>query len=192
MIEFLTSPWPWWFSGMMISLVMFLLIWGGKTFGFSSNLRTLCAAAGAGKTSDFFRFDWKRERWNLVFALGALLGGVLAALFMDVGSREVLLSDATTQNLAQMGLHQKGGLLPAELFSLEALSYSWKPWLVLSLGGFLVGFGSRWAGGCTSGHAISGLSNLQWPSLVAVCGFFAGGLLMTWGIMPWLLPWILS
>lgn len=192
MIEFLTSPWPWWFSGMMISLVMFLLIWGGKTFGFSSNLRTLCAAVGAGKTSDFFRFDWKRESWNLLFALGALLGGVLAALFLDAGTREVALSDSTRQHLQAMGFQLNGGLLPQEIFSWDALSQSWKPWLVLALGGFMVGFGSRWAGGCTSGHAISGLSNLQLPSLLAVCGFFGGGLLMTWGILPWLLPWVLN
>lgn len=47
-----------------------------------------------------------------------------------------------------------------------------------------MGFGARWAGGCTSGHAISGLSNLQLPSLVAVLGFFAGGLLMTHLLFP--------
>ena len=58
--------------------------------------------------------------------------------------------------------------------------------MVLAVGGFLVGFGTRYAGGCTSGHAISGLSNLQLPSLVAVIGFFIGGLVMTHLIFPYL------
>lgn len=188
MIEFLTSPWPWWFSGLMISVVMFLMVWGGKTFGFSSNLRTMCAALGAGKTSDFFRFDWTKENWNLVFALGALIGGVISALFLGAGTREVALTDSARASIEAMGIGLGAGLVPAELFSWSALSASWKPWLLLSLGGFMVGFGSRWAGGCTSGHAISGLSNLQMPSLIAVCGFFGGGLLMTWVIMPVLMP----
>ena len=54
-------------------------------------------------------------------------------------------------------------------------------------GGFLVGFGARWAGGCTSGHAISGLADLQVPSLVAVVGFFVGGLAVTHLVLPLLL-----
>jgi uncharacterized protein len=192
MIEFLTNPWPWWFAGLAITLVMFLLVWAGKTFGFSSNLRTICAIGGAGKTSDFFRFDWKKEIWNLVFAGGALLGGVISAQWMAGSEGWVQLSESTVTTLKSWGIQQQGGLLPQELFGLTALSSSWKPWLLLALGGFLVGFGSRYAGGCTSGHAISGLSNLQLPSLIAVVGFFAGGLAMTWGILPWLLPWALQ
>ena len=75
--------------------------------------------------------------------------------------------------------------LPAELFSLEQV-FTLKGLLILVIGGFLVGFGSRYAGGCTSGHAISGLSNLQLPSLIAVIGFFIGGLIMSFFILPWL------
>jgi uncharacterized membrane protein YedE/YeeE len=52
------------------------------------------------------------------------------------------------------------------------------------IGGFLVGFGTRYAGGCTSGHAISGLSNLQFASLIATIGFFAGGLIATHLLYP--------
>ena len=64
---------------------------------------------------------------------------------------------------------------------------TWRGVVVLIGGGFLVGFGTAWAGGCTSGHAISGLANFQLPSLVAVLGFFAGGLVGTWLLLPWLL-----
>jgi uncharacterized membrane protein YedE/YeeE len=188
MIDFLLGPWPWWFSGLMIVFVMFLLVLGGKSFGFSSNLRTLCAAAGAGKTSDFFRFDWKAERWNLAFAAGALMGGAISVWGMGGAERVVALSDAAKEGLVAMGLTQNAGLLPTEIFG------EWSPGRVLLwlLAGFLVGFGSRWAGGCTSGHAISGLSNLQLPSLIAVMGFFAGGLVMTWFLAPILIPFFLS
>jgi len=61
---------------------------------------------------------------------------------------------------------------------------SLKGFLVLAFGGLMVGFGSRYAGGCTSGHAISGLSDLQIQSLIAVAGFFIGGLLMTYFVLP--------
>lgn len=52
------------------------------------------------------------------------------------------------------------------------------------IGGFLVGFGTAYAGGCTSGHAIAGLADRQAASLLAVCGFFAGGLTCTYLVLP--------
>lgn len=182
MIEFITQPWSWWFSGIVISSVMFLLIYFGQSFGFSSNLRTICAAAGLGKTAKFFDFNWKTQIWNLVFLVGAIIGGFIAKQFLSTGE-PVQISEATIQSLAQLGFSSPESIQPKELFSWEAV-LSLKGFLILAIGGLLVGFGARYAGGCTSGHAISGLSDLQLPSLIAVIGFFIGGLLMTYLLFP--------
>lgn len=155
----------------------------GKTFGMSSNLRTLCSIGGAGKYADFFKFDWKSQRWNLIVVLGAIIGGFVAVSFLSDGST-IQLSEATIQDLNKLGFNQAGeSILPPELYSWDAV-FSLKGISILIIAGFLVGFGTRYAGGCTSGHAISGLSNLQKPSLVAVIGFFIGGLIMTHFILP--------
>ncbi|AOM78664.1 YeeE/YedE family protein [Pedobacter steynii] len=185
MIDFIRQPWPWYFSGFMIALVMLLLIFWGKSFGFSANLRTICSMAGAGKKVRFFNFDWKAQRWNLLFLLGSIIGGWISAQFLS-NPNGLELSPETITDLKTLGIHFNGALNPDELFSLNALAAP-KTWLLLLSGGILVGFGSRYAGGCTSGHAISGLSNLQLPSLIAVIGFFIGGLIMTWAILPFIL-----
>ena len=185
MIEFITQPWPWYFSGFMISIIMIMLLYWGKAFGFSSNLRTMCTIVGAGKKLDFFDFDWKDQKWNLMFLVGSLIGGFLAANFLS-NPADLALSTQTIADLSELGISFNGGLNPDELFSINALSNP-KTWVLLLFGGLLVGFGSRYAGGCTSGHAISGLSNLQIPSLIAVIGFFVGGLTMTFLILPYLL-----
>ena len=185
MIEFIIQPWPWYFSGFMISIIMMMLLYWGKAFGFSSNLRTMCTIVGAGKKLDFFNFDWKAQKWNLMFLVGSLIGGFLAANFLS-NPADLTLSTATIADLNGLGISFNGGLNPDELFSVNALSNP-KTWVLLLFGGLLVGFGSRYAGGCTSGHAISGLSNLQIPSLIAVIGFFVGGLTMTFLILPYLL-----
>jgi uncharacterized membrane protein YedE/YeeE len=168
----------------MISLIMFFLLYFGQTFGFSSNLRTLCAATGIGKKTKFFDFNWKSQIWNLVFLLGAIIGGFIARYFLS-DNTPVQLSASTIHDLSTMGFTVPKSLQPAELFSWEAL-FSIKGFLILASGGFMVGFGSRYAGGCTSGHAISGLSDLQFPSLIAVVGFFIGGLIMTFLIFPFI------
>lgn len=182
MIEFITQPWPWYFSGLMIALIMVILLFWGKSFGFSSNLRTMCTIAGAGKKVKFFDFDWTTQKWNLMFLIGSVIGGYVAANFLS-NPANLDLSTQTISDLKGLGISFGGGLNPDELFSIAALSEP-KTWALLLMGGLLVGFGSRYAGGCTSGHAISGLSNLQIPSLVAVIGFFIGGLIMTYLIMP--------
>ena len=178
----ITQTWSWWFSGAMIAGIMFFLIYFGQSFGFSSNLRTICAAAGLGKKTKFFDFKWKTQIWNLVFLAGAIIGGFIAKQFMST-DLPVQISGDTISDLAKLGIAAPASLQPAELFSLDAL-LSIKGFLVLAIGGLMVGFGSRYAGGCTSGHAISGLSDLQMPSLVAVVGFFIGGLAMTFLILP--------
>jgi uncharacterized membrane protein YedE/YeeE len=161
---------------------MFLLIFFGQSFGFSSNLRTICAAAGGGKFVKFFDFNWKSQIWNLLFLIGAVIGGFIAHQFLSNGE-PVQISESTIQDLAKIGIAAPTSVQPEELFSLEAV-LSLKGFLILAMGGLMVGFGSRYAGGCTSGHAISGLSDLQFPSLIAVIGFFIGGLAMTYLIFP--------
>jgi len=181
-MEFILQPWPWWFSGIMIAAIMFFLLYFGQSFGFSSNLRTICAAVGLGKSAKFFDFNWKAQTWNLVFLVGAILGGFIAREFLSTDA-PVQISEATIEDLSKLGFSAPESLQPAELFGLDAI-LSLKGFLILALGGLMVGFGSRYAGGCTSGHAISGLSDLQIPSLIAVMGFFIGGLVMTYLIFP--------
>lgn len=182
MIELIQEPWPWYISGPLITLVMFLLLWVGGEFGVSSTLRTMCTIGGAGRRNSFFDFDWRSQLWNLVFVLGAVIGGYLAVTFLS-GTEDLTLSSKTISQLNELGIEFNGGLVPESLFSWSSLDTFQGIILIIS-GGFLVGFGSRWAGGCTSGHAISGLSNLQLPSLIAVIGFFIGGLFMTHVIFP--------
>ncbi|QYJ67580.1 YeeE/YedE family protein [Flavobacterium litorale] len=177
------GTWSWYASGLLIGGIMLLLIYFGKSFGMSSNLRTVCSAFGAGKNVAFFRFDWKKQRWNLVVVLGAMLGGFIATTYLTDGSG-VNINPQTVTELQAMGIDApEGKLLPDALVGTEALQ-SPKMLGILLLGGLLVGFGTRYAGGCTSGHAITGLSNLQLPSLIAVIGFFIGGLIMSWLLLP--------
>ena len=185
MWEFLINPWPWWFSGAAISVTMFALILFGRSFGFSSNLRTLCAIATRRKVK-FFDFDWKKEIWNLIFLVGAIIGGYLASTYMNHGEA-VQISQATINDLAALGFGDPStsasGVQPDKLFAWENV-LTLRGFLILGVAGLLVGFGTRYAGGCTSGHAISGLSDLQIPSLIAVIGFFTGGLIMTHLLYP--------
>jgi uncharacterized membrane protein YedE/YeeE len=162
---------------------MLTLNYFGKVFGMSSNLRTLCTMAGAGKFADFFRFDVKSQYWNLMVILGAMIGGFVAVHFMS-DPTNVSINPQTIVQLQEMGFDNPNGqLLPNKMFGVEAFK-SPKMILILIFGGVLIGFGSRYAGGCTSGHAIAGMSNLQRQSLKAVIGFFVGGLLMTHFIFP--------
>ncbi|WP_417237896.1 YeeE/YedE family protein [Bizionia sp.] len=182
-MAFFLEPWPWYFSGFMIALVMFLLIMVDKRFGMSSNLRTICSMVGAGKRTDFFDFDWKSQRWNLVVVIGAVIGGFIASEYLSPNDA-VAISNQTVADLNALGFDSAGtSYMPTELFGNDVFT-DVKGLLVLIMGGFLVGFGARYAGGCTSGHAISGLSNLQLPSLIAVVGFFLGGLIMVHVLFP--------
>jgi uncharacterized membrane protein YedE/YeeE len=183
MRDFITQTWSWWFSGAMIASIMFFLLYFGQSFGFSSNLRTICAAAGLGKKTKFFNFNWKAQTWNLVFLVGSIIGGFIAKQYLTSANGSVNIAQATIKDLSKLGIAAPTSLQPSELFSVAAI-FSIKGFLLLAFGGLMVGFGSRYAGGCTSGHAISGMSNLQLPSLIAVVGFFIGGLVMTFLIFP--------
>lgn len=178
---------PWYVAGPLIGLVVpALLLFGGKMFGLSANLRHLCAATPAPSRlkPGFLRYDWRRTgTWNLVFALGIGLGGLLVALLVGVPDAGAHISAATRADLAALGVTDFSGLVPSDFFSWSTLLTPAGLLFVVG-GGFFVGFGARYAGGCTSGHAISGLADLQAPSLVAVIGFFAGGLLATHFLLP--------
>ena len=185
-MEFITQPWAWYVAGPVLAIVMFLLFYFGEKFGISSNLETFCSIGGAGKFIDYFKIDWKQNNWNLVFIAGAIAGGFIAANYLSPGDTaiEVALNPQTVQDLADIGIQNAGATyLPDEIFSVATM-LSLKGFFILIIAGIMVGFGARWAGGCTSGHAIVGLSNLELPSLISVIGFFIGGLVMTWFILP--------
>jgi uncharacterized protein len=182
MLELIKNPWPWYVAGPLIGLtVPTLLILGNKSFGISSNLRHICAACFPADI-DFFKYDWRKESWNLFFIAGIVIGGFVAANLL-ADPNEIVISESTIADLKSLGITQFSGLMPADLFNWNNL-FSLKGFIFFVIGGFLVGFGTRWAGGCTSGHAIMGLSNLQWPSLVATIAFMVGGILMTWFGLP--------
>ncbi len=184
-MNLLTQPWPWYVSGPLIGLMVpLLLIAGNKAFGISSSLRHICAACIPTKRN-FFNYSWKDESWNLVFVSGIALGGLVAGFFFQ-NPNPVRISEATVRDLSLMGIKNFNGLVPEELFNLHAL-FTLKGFILLVVGGFLVGFGTRYANGCTSGHSITGISNLQLPSLIATCCFFAGGLLTSWFVLPCIL-----
>jgi uncharacterized protein len=185
MFEFLKQPWPWYISGPLIGLMVpALLLVGNKSFGISSSLRHVCAACIPAKIP-FFQYDWKKEIWNLFFVAGILLGGVIVALWLQ-NPGQVQVNPKLISELQQYGITNYDGLVPSDIFSWQNL-LSAKGLIMMVAGGFLVGFGTRYAGGCTSGHAIMGLSNLQLPSLVATVSFMAGGFIVANLILPFIL-----
>ncbi len=186
MIEFLSQPWPWYVAGPLIGLMVpLLLVLAGKNFGVSSTLRHACAATLPGKAA-YFDYDWKKKGlWNLTFVLGILLGGIIAGTLL-LNPDPIAISEATHADLAGIGIRTFTGLMPDDIFSWSTLSTI--PGLIIIVGGgFLLGFGARYADGCTSGHAIMGLATFQKPSLIAVIGFFIGGLTVTYLVLPLLL-----
>ncbi|HVU55736.1 MAG TPA: YeeE/YedE family protein [Puia sp.] len=187
MIEWLHAPWPWYVAGPLIGLtVPLLLVMGNKNFGVSSTLRQVCAACLPAKVP-FFQYDWKKDAWNLYFVAGILAGGWVAGHLLTSGA-PVQVSPALVAEMKGYGVLHDGKLIPGDLFNWGAL-LTVKGWLMMVMGGFLVGFGTRYAGGCTSGHSIMGLSNLQWPSLVATLCFMAGGFFMANVLLPVILQY---
>jgi len=183
LFSLLQKPWPWYIAGPLIGLtVPALLILGNKSFGISASLRHICAACLPAKIP-FFQYDWKKEVWNLVFVLGILVGGFLAAQFLTLPDQAVQIAPQLQKELAAQSVTRYDNLVPSDLFNWQSL-FTLRGFILMVLGGFLVGFGTRYAGGCTSGHSIMGLSNLQWPSLVATIAFMAGGFIMANGLLP--------
>lgn len=184
-MELIKQPWPWYVAGLIIGLIVpALLILGNKHFGISSNLRHICAACFPADIK-FFKYDWKKEIWNFYFVGGILVGGFIAAQFLSNG-QDILVNPKLVEELSNYGISDYSKIVPVDLFTLDKL-FTLKGFIMMVGGGFLVGFGTRYAGGCTSGHAIMGLSNLQWPSLVATICFMVGGFIMANFILPYLL-----
>ena len=186
MLDILKNPWPWYIAGPLIGLtVPVLLIIGNKAFGISSSLRHICAACIPANIP-FFKYEWKKEIWNLFFVGGILLGGFLAMSLL-ANPNPVEIHPNLASELSTYGITNFESMVPVDVFNWSTL-LTLKGFIIMVFGGFLIGFGTRYAGGCTSGHAIMGLSTLQWPSLIATCCFMVGGIIMA----NWILPVILS
>lgn len=185
LLDLLRKPWPWYIAGPLIGLaVPALLIAGNRTLGISSSLRHICAACMPADIP-FLKYDWKKETWNLFFAAGILIGGFLGGYLLR-SPDPVDISPATLQQLSSLGIQRQTGMLPKEVFCWQSLKTP-SGWILIVGGGFLVGFGTRYAGGCTSGHGIMGLSSFQWYSALALISFFAGGIFSTYVFLPRLL-----
>lgn len=182
-MDWIFEPWPWYVSGPLIGLMIPTLLFLGSVFGISGNLETICSIAGAGRISDHFKVDIKSKLPRLFFAIGAMIGGFIAGQLLTNASYSVDLSDAAVSTISSYGITDFSGLQPAELFNWDFLT-STNGMILLGSGGFLIGFGTRYAGGCTSGHSITGLSSFQWSSLVATIGFFIGGLITAHALLP--------
>ena len=184
-VQWMSKPWPWYVAGPLIGLMVpALLLLGNKSFGVSSSLRHICAACFPSGIP-FFQYNWKREAWNLFFVAGIFAGGLVAYMFLN-NHQPVHINPQLATTLSKEGVKDFSGLLPSDIFSFASV-FTLKGFICIIAGGFLVGFGTRYAGGCTSGHAIMGLSTLQWPSLVATISFMAGGFFISNLVLPLIL-----
>jgi uncharacterized protein len=185
MFEWLKHPWPWYVAGPLIGLtVPILLILGNRTFGISSSLRHVCAACIPANIS-FFKYEWRKEAWNLLFVAGIIIGALLTTFLLS-DPEAVTVNPELASELSTYGVTDYSNMVPSEVFNWPAL-FTARGFILMVVGGFLVGFGTRYAGGCTSGHAIMGISSMQWPSVIATCSFMAGGFLMANLILPFIM-----
>lgn len=184
-LNFISQPWPWYVAGPLIGLVIVLLQWiDNKPLAASASYRHICAAIFPSKIP-FLKYNWKTESWNLFFVAGIFAGGFLAASILSHPSN-IIISDETTQQLQSIGLKDTDGFAPAQLFSFAALQ-TFPGIIIIVFGGFLIGFGSRYAGGCVSGHSMTGISDLQWTSILATACIFAGGIFTSYILLPLIL-----
>jgi uncharacterized protein len=184
-MDFIYKPWPWYIAGPLIGLIVPLLLFlGNKPFGISSTLRQICAACIPSKVK-FFDYNWKTDAWNLFFIAGVVLGAFVST-FVIGDPNPIQISDNTISDLSKYGITNFNSILPIEIFNWSSL-LTLRGFILIVVGGFLVGFGTRYGNGCTSGHVITGISNLQWSSLVATICFFAGGMFATHILLPFIL-----
>ena len=151
-------PLHWALSGAGIAAVTLLLLYvGNRRLGLSSGLDDVCGLAL--RTPYFSQASLREGRvWRLPFLVGLLLGGALSVIFAG----------------QPWGVQTSTGMLDTALHLGPLAKTGW-----MFGGGVLIGCGTRMANGCTSGHGIFGLSNLEWPSLVATCCFMGSGMLVT-------------
>lgn len=202
-MQTILQPWPWYVTGPLIGLMVpLLLVFGNKMFGISSSLKHICAACIPTK-NPFFKYDWKKESWNLVFALGIVIGGHIGWMHLTNHETQVEyrgntvdksvfvnpiyndMSKETSLMFYDWGITQHKEVSPEQVFNFENLLNP-MGWFFMLIGGFFVGFGTRYANGCTSGHSIMGISQLSPASIIATVGFFIGGLISSWFIVPYL------
>ncbi len=182
MLELIKQPWHWAVAGTLIGLIVpALLLMGNKKLGVSSSMRHLCAIFMP-KNIPFFNYDWKKEIWNLFFVIGIFLGGFIAANYLT-DPNGIVIAESTKEILAGYGITDFSQMMPVQIFSLENI-FTLRGFFFFIVGGFLVGFGSRYAGGCTSGHSIMGISTFQLPSLIATCCFMIGGFFTANVLLP--------
>jgi uncharacterized protein len=160
------TPISWALAGAGIAAVtLALLFLLNRRLGISTGFEDLCSLV---LQAPYFRRQTLlgARGWRLPFVAGLLLGGVLSAV-LGGGWQP-------TWNL---------GMLDARLGLGHAGKLAW-----MFAGGLFIGFGTRMAGGCTSGHGIFGLSNLELPSAVSTASFMAGGIVTTQLLYRVLLP----
>lgn len=185
-ISYISQPWPWYIAGPLIGLVIILLQWiDNKPLAASSSYRHVCSAAFPNGIPFLINYNWKSESWNLFFVTGITIGGFLAGNFLSHPG-DITINPETTVQLQSMGVQNTNGFAPARLFSLPALQ-TIPGIIVIVFGGFLIGFGSRYAGGCVSGHSMTGISDLQWTSMLATISIFIGGILASYYLLPLIL-----
>ena len=187
-MDVIFEPWPWYVAGPLIGLMVpLLLLLGNRQFGMSAAVQDFCAWC-LKSPKGYFHFDAQKSAWRLWFSLGVAFAGFTIYL-LDKG-HTIALSDAAMQSNSALGLSPTEGYYPKELLGSYQDFGVWQA-IYLLIAGILVGFGTRMAGGCTSGHSIMGLAQFNPASLVATIGFFAGGLAMTHLAFPHFLPWLL-
>jgi uncharacterized membrane protein YedE/YeeE len=144
-------------AGAAIAAVTLALLYlANRRLGISTGFEDLCSLA---LPLPYFRRSTllAARGWRLPFVGGLVLGGVLSAAL-------------------------GGGWSPTWALGMFDTTIGWGPagkvaWMFV--GGLFIGFGTRLAGGCTSGHGIFGLSNFERPSLVSTLSFMLGGLVTT-------------
>lgn len=183
-LNILSQPWPWYLAGPLIGLIIILLQWiDNKPLAASSSYRHICAATLPSGIK-FLNYNWKGEYWNLFFVAGIIAGGMVTGAIHH--THQVTITNETIRQLQAAGLTDTSGFAPAQLFSLAAVQ-TIAGFLTIVLGGFLIGFGSRYAGGCVSGHSMTGISDLQWTSMLATACIFFGGIFTSYILLPFLI-----
>lgn len=156
---------PWYIAGPLIGLMVPLLLFvREKQFGLSSSYRYI--GSFILPKNSYFNYDRSKDAWQVHFAIGIVCAAVLIFQF-DLYTPQNL--DSSKEYLRHF----------QEVYSLQN-------WLMFAVGGIFVGFGARYAGGCTAGHCIMGNSILSLSSILSTCMFFAGGLIVSHFVLPYL------
>jgi uncharacterized membrane protein YedE/YeeE len=169
------EPLAWYIAGPLIGLIVpLLLLLKEKQFGISSSYRFLIS--GFTKKNDYFNYNREQDAWQFYFAIGLVLTG----LFYNWNGYDLNALKTTKTNVV--------GFSGGDVMHYVSTSgfYDLSNWAIFLFGGVLIGFGSRYSNGCTAGHCIMGMSQFSLTSFIATIGFFIGGLIATYFIIPYL------